>query len=828
MKLHRSIACLLLFLMAGCGGEPGEPTGTPMTPTAVSSPTGTATSLPAATETPTHTKTAVPIVAGTSMAAGRDHTCVVLGNGSVNCWGNNEHGQLGDGTRKDSSRPVEVKNLGDVKAVAVGWAHTCALTNTGGVKCWGYNQNGELGNGRTEDSAEPVEVSGLAAGAAEIDAGDDHTCVVTKDGGLYCWGYNRYGQLGDGTRVSRSLPTRANGLSGGVKAVAAGWGHTCALTNADGVKCWGNGEEGQIGNGQEAEYRLSASNVSGLTGGVAGISSDGGSTCALKEDGGVECWGNNKYGQLGDGTDEIRTSPVQVSGLDAGAARIAVGWNHACAVAVTGEMLCWGWNYYGQLGDGTKTSRLQPARVAGLTDDVESIGVGWAHTCVVTGRSGVRCWGRNENGQLGDGTLVDSPAPVTVSGWIVSTPTPTPTSTLTPTYTLTPTSAATPTPTVTATEVTPTQPPVSALQAADGAIATKVSSTCALTTTGGVKCWGYNAFGQLGDGTRVDRLTPVDVIGIPSDVSAVAMGYAHACVLTETGGVLCWGENYDGQLGDGTIVDHLTPMSVSGLESGIIGVKAGKWHNCALTETGGVKCWGTNHRGMCGDGTTTDRRTAVDVVGLSSGVVALALGRQHSCALMDDGEIKCWGDNRSGQLGDGTMTDRYTPVKVVDSSGKYVAVAAGDRHTCALTVEGGMECWGSNEFGQLGNDKLYGNFQPKSVDGLSSGVSGLALGVGHTCALTATGEVKCWGWNNAGQVGNGRKVLSMDIGEKWPRDVIGLSGAAVSLAAGWGHTCAVMQDGGIMCWGSNQYGEMGDGTNTERLQPVHVRGFIGG
>jgi alpha-tubulin suppressor-like RCC1 family protein len=351
-----------------------------------------------------------------AVAAGNDFTCALSASGKASCWGNNDHGQLGNDATVGSNVPVSVIGLADAKAIAAGWGHACALTSGGAVKCWGYNRNGELGDGTNTDSSRPVDVIGLTSGIAAISAGEDHTCAVTAAGGVKCWGYNDNGQLGDGTKASRSVPVDAAGFSGGVKSVAAGWSHTCALTSSGGAKCWGSNRYGQLGDGETVDLRLTPVNVTGLTYGVLNITAKAGQSCALTTGGGVTCWGNNKYGQLGDGTARQRNSPVQTTGLIQGVREIETGWNHTCAVLDAGELDCWGWNFYGQLGDGTKATRIQPVGVLHLTDGVNSIAIGWSHTCVATELGMVKCWGQNNFGQLGDGTQTDSGIPRTVIG----------------------------------------------------------------------------------------------------------------------------------------------------------------------------------------------------------------------------------------------------------------------------------------------------------------------------------------------------------------------------------------------------------------------------
>jgi alpha-tubulin suppressor-like RCC1 family protein len=337
--------------------------------------------------------------------------------------------------------------------------------------------------------------------------------------------------------------------------------------------------------------------------------------------------------------------------------------------------------------------------------------------------------------------------------------------------------------------------------------------TCALTSGGGVKCWGMNTHGELGDGTTTDTLIPVDVSGLGSGVLAVSATSFHACAVTGSGGVKCWGQNTRGLLGDGTTTSSAVPVDVSGLSSGIVTVSARRAHTCALTSTGGVKCWG---QGPLGDATGSSSLVPVNVVGLSSGVMAIAAGHVHTCAITGAGGVKCWGENDHGQLGDGTTTASFTPVDVSDLSSGVTSIAAGYQHACAVTGVGGVKCWGQNDFGQLGDGTTRGSLVPVDVVGLSSGVEAVTGGYRYTCALMRAGGVKCWGENDHGQLGDGTTADSST-----PVDVSSLSSVAV-VAAGDGHTCAVTTTSIMKCWGQNDFGQLGDRTTSSSSSPVDV------
>lgn len=697
------------------------------------------------------------VVQQASTSSGSRHACAIF-NGAAKCWGYNVNGQLGNGSYLDSAQPITVYGLqSGVTAVAVGGYHTCAIVN-GGVKCWGKNADGEVGNGSLDDSPVPAAVQGLGSGVIAIAAGLNHTCAIVTGGSVRCWGWNSDGQLGNNSTNSTGTgaPVSVINVASGATALAAGGYHTCAIVGGN-VKCWGYNHEGELDNGSvvSSPVAVVAASLSGVTAISAGLNFN----CAIVGGGGVRCWGWNIAGQLGDGTLTSTNAgpPVGVSGISTGATSIAAGGYHACAV-VGGAAKCWGYNFFGQLGNSSLIGSAVPVSVTGLSSSVTSIIASLSNTCgqmVFGSNSELKCWGINLDGELGLDDRLYQAVPV----------------------------------------------PVPAI--ASGATALAHGSTalhsCAIVN-GGAQCWGDNENGELGDGSLIDNSTPAPVSGLTSGVTAITTGVYHSCAVV-IGAAKCWGLNTYGQLGNASGTSSSTPVQVSGLTSGVTDISASYWHTCAIVG-GTVKCWGQNVNGELGDGSIAVSPVPQTVTGIST-AIAIASGAEHTCAILQGGTIKCWGYNAYGQLGNGTTVSTLAnpPVTVSGIASGATAIVGGGYHTCAI-VNGGVKCWGNGLGGQLGNGGYAHSATPVAVTGLSTGVGTFAAGGGFTCA-TVGGTVSCWGefYTLTGTGGIAIHPAPVPIPSL---------GNVSALGSGYSSACVIVA-GAVKCEGTDNFGQLGDG-----------------
>jgi alpha-tubulin suppressor-like RCC1 family protein len=322
----------------------------------------------------------------TSFASGAQHVCVIVDGGQVKCFGSNASGELGNDSAQNSTTGVKVLGLSNVRSLAAGSFHTCALLESGSVKCWGSNSFGQLGDGTLETRLVPVDVP-LLTNVVALAAGSTHTCALLGGGAVKCWGANDEGQLGNNSktasRVPVDVPLVATSIHSGVSAQ-----HTCASTQA-GVKCWGSNRRGQLGIGT-TETSLVPKDVPGIGPGVieAGVSH----TCALTIDG-VFCWGDNRLGELGSDKGDQATTPVLVDGVGAGSGATQLGCgSHHCCVAMPTQVMCWGYNDAGQLGDRSTTPSRLPVKVAADLAAIDGVAGGESYSCARSGLH-VKCWG---------------------------------------------------------------------------------------------------------------------------------------------------------------------------------------------------------------------------------------------------------------------------------------------------------------------------------------------------------------------------------------------------------------------------------------------------
>jgi len=343
-------------------------------------------------------------------------------------------------------------------------------------------------------------------------------------------------------------------------------------------------------------------------------------------------------------------------------------------------------------------------------------------------------------------------------------------------------------------------------------------TACALMEGGSVQCWG--APGLVGDGTRSLRVAPKQVSGLTTGVLAISAGSAHTCALSAAGHVACWGENAHGELGSGSTEPTLEPLEVGGL-SQVTQVAAGASHTCAVLATGGVQCWGLNEQYQLGAPTPTQALGPMAVPGLE-GIRTIAAGATHTCAVTANGEVHCWGGNQHGELGVGaaSVEPQPTPRQVLGLPGPMMMAAAGRFHTCAVSPQGAVWCWGQNLFGALGDDTSIDRSLPVQPVGLPSPAIALSAGAGGTCAVLSDGDVYCWGSNLNGQLGDGSRIH-----RGRPVKVTGLERAGRMVSYGEEFSCATTQALRALCWGKNDEGQLGDGTDTPRELPAPVQGF---
>ena len=691
------------------------------------------------------------------------------------------------------------------------------------------------------------------SGAAVVAAGRGFHCWV-QGGAAKCIGSNDVGQLGDGTTTNRTASVTVTGLSSGVIAVAAGDAHVCALLNSGSVKCWGSNTRGQLGDGSTTNSSTPVQ-VTGLTSGVVRVDAGLETTCAITSVGRALCWGNNQTYGAGSVTTDTNSdsefdpvlTPTQVTGLSSGVVAISVSGErtsstvsvtHGCAVLQYGDLVCWGSNSNGQVGVAGAGPFSAPQQVV-TGVQMAAVANGALHTCALTTNGAVMCWGGNANGQLANGTstAVASGTLVSVAGastGIVQVSS--------GRYTTCAISSAggllcwgdnihggiatTP---FRSTITSPTTP----YSLTSGIVSVSLSeySTCALFANGDLKCWGANGSGQTGDGYQARTITPTAVhsaVGNSAPLTGVqtlGASFWTSCGVTAAGGVACWGYNFNGELGDGQQTAVPQPVPHATLTSGVQRVEGRNKTWCALLTNTEVKCWGQNTNGQFGAGdavgslTTRSMLTAAPST-VVTGVTDISLAQFHTCVVAN-GAAMCTGRNLSGALGDGSTTASNVLVQVSGLTSNVTKIAAGEYSTaCAVMSDGTARCWGSGQFGQLGRGSITGSTTPVTVTGVS-GATDIVAGDGFACVLKSDGTVACWGGNFYGELGDGTKTQRTTA-----VPVTGVTGAT-KIFAGPRSVCVIVTNGELKCWGWNFHGVFADGTTTDSSTAVSAVGVTG-
>ncbi len=634
----------------------------------------------------------------TAIAAGWSYALALKSDGTVWAWGYNGQGQLGTNVSGYSSTPVQVQNLSGVTAIAAGRSFGAALKGDGSLWIWGDNQYGELGTGSNLTySYLPVQPVGMT-GVTAMSTGQSHILALKADGTLWAWGNNYNGQLdGFHSSTNNNLPIQldlsstytgpqvvtANPVSSaGEIDITLNTPVDPATVNASNIVVLdggGNKVPIQIHYGGSTfiqifptvwydpgvTYTLNIANLTGLGSGLSmtgqysksfsytlgpqswenRVSGGGFHSLAIGANGQVFAWGDNSYGQAGDGSRLERYVPVPIPGLS-GVFGIAAGGFHSLALVQGGSVLAWGDNQHGQLGQNSTLDSTTPETVSGLSNVVE-IAAGYMFSLALKSDGTVWAWGANESGQLGNGTTVDQLKPAQIPGL-------------------------------------------------SGIIAIAAGSAygLALKNDGTVWAWGDNEFGQLGTGDSVPRFTPVQVEGL-NGVLNVSGGGNHSLALKNDGTVWAWGDNRAGQLGNGNTVEQLRPVQVQGL-SGVRQVSAGYMYSLALKGDNNyntaVWAWGDNSLSESGDAGSANLHTSPVQVNGMTNVLSISAGGLHGLALKWDQSFWAWGYNGSGQIGDGSTYHRDSPAQcVLAQDAIYYRLAGANRDDTAIAVS--QEGW---------------------------------------------------------------------------------------------------------------------------------------
>ena len=815
-----------------------------------------------------------------SIEAGQHHVCITESDGGMKCWGYSNHGQVGYGSTSNQIHPIDYqKNYGsnmEIHQVSLGRAHSCGIDSEDELLCWGYSgqyQNGyntgqyqypyKFWNGASNIHYTPI---------ATISAGADYNCAIKYDSNVWCWGKNTHGQVGDGTTAGYSNPTMVDFPSGvSAKSISAGGDHTCIISQDDDLYCWGLNSNGQLGLGNttSSSYPIKVQ-ISGSRS-VLAVSTGNAHTCAILDDYSIQCWGDNDYGQIGDGTTDDRNQPTTVilSGQN-DPIQISSGYRSTCALFEDGKLQCWGQNNYGQLGIGSTVDSASPQALTSINHlQAYDITVGENHACALFHDGAPRCWGQNNFGQLGIGSTstqyepqiisgysnsnnshsffagFNYSIPISVAGWNYNSsiignsnqnitwdennhtlelsewlPVGNYTSHLSFSnqntvihlnfsfeiiYTVD----------VYNDRISSHSGGMSIIDKPSYNIPIEIETgnggTCFITSNDVNYCQGTGSNGQLGYGSTGSPTTPTKIKNFEEPLKSLSMKYQHSCGIDHENTLWCWGYNQYGQLGIGNTNQYSerqeVTQDITGKELGIIQqVEVGfYYHSCAIIDFSAY-CWGYNNYGQLGDSTTSNRYKPTEVSAPDNArFTDLSIGAHQSCGIIENGSVYCWGRNNYGQLGDNSTGDSHLPnYTMIPGNSKAIAITSGLHHSCALMDNNSIYCWGYNNRGQLGDGSYTTGYKPvMSNFNPTSRIVQISAGGEFTCALIENGSIYCWGQNSYNQVeGDESDELSSSTPNPYYVNITE-NGNFASFDSGNSNICAITKSSDIRCWGSN-------------------------
>ncbi len=559
------------------------------------------------------------------------------------------------------------------------------------------------------------------------------------------------------------------GSAGAAPSVQVGVGFACSTTAVNGVICWGDNTDGQLGNGNVGGWSLVPVPVTGLDSGVIDLAVGSGNACAALVSGNVRCWGDNSQSTLGQTFASLNRSavPVTIPGV-AGASRVTVGGlGSACAVVAGGQVMCWGNNLGSALGTGAGgNSVATPAPVLGIASGATEVDHDGRHGCAVVSGA-LRCWGYNDAGVIINPGAVSYNSSQAVAG-------------------------------VTTGVVN---------------VTVGYEQTCVIVTGGVVRCWGEGSIGENGNGASTDQVPP-GVVAIPAGASQLSTGNGHTCALVGDQ-ARCWGFNYYGQVGDPAAnYSYPSPIVPLGLGSGVNSIDTGNNNTCAI-QGAQVKCWGQYGLGVLGNGASSASTTPFTVPGFSA-ATRVSTSAGHTCAI-ESPQLRCLGANSYGQLGDGSGQPQWqaVPSTTLNTIGTIARVATNESTTCVrvtISVANSARCIGNDWLGQLGDDNA-GSTGANTVTqpvGMTSLVTQMTGSDRVFCAERNDG-LFCWGSNYQSRLGRGTDS-SVEDSYGIPSNPIGMTSNIGSIAVSSDHACAASMTN-LFCWGNNGFGQS-TGTST--------------